>query len=545
MIYILTMEIPIWLCSSLFIWQWQYHIIIIFVPYLYKPSSHNTLNHSSRVFLRWFSTPISLHKANEMMNMIHSSSRCFSTPILEHIQLFITHQIETECAVDTACLDHCYCGGYSMFGPLLHSSDNTNSALPINCIMNHLMMGKWMTFGYAIYIVCVFVFRSDGSLLVPGSPAYRLNGILTTPNRINITVAIPHLYHLSSHKAYEMMNMTTTVYQSKRIAAQQCITAHHITYPLILIPTNINCIMNHLMMGKWMTFGYAIYIVCVFVFRSDGSLLVPGSPVYRLNGILMTPNRINITVAIPHLYHLSSHKAYNHTAVHHIIHPILSILLTWSCTLILPIPFTNITRSNPDVSPTDWAIRAHSRGINRPEIALLDGVKYAMRPPPAMYAFYQPNHTAAHHIIHSISHLFYAIYQPEHTTAHRIIHLSLSILSISLTWTCILRSLIPITNITQSIPGAPPTDWAIRAYCHGNNRPEIALLDGVKYAMRPPPAMYAFYQPNHTAAHHIIHSILSILLTWSCTLILLIPITNITRSNPDVSPTVWAIRAHS
>eukprot|EP01083_Nonionella_stella_P043604 117651_1 len=311
MIYILTMEIPIWLCSSLFIWQWQYHIIIIFVPYLYKPSSHNTLNHSLRVFLRWFSTPISLHKANEMMNMIHSSSRCFSTPILEHIQLFITHQIETDCAVDTACMDHCYCGGYSMFGPLLHSSDNTNSALPINCIMNHLMMGKWMTF------------------------------------------------------------------------------------------------------------GYAIYIVCVFVFRSDGSLLVPGSPVYRLNGILMTPNRINITVAIPHLYHLSSHKAYNHTAVHHIIHPILSILLTWSCTLILPIPFTNITRSNPDVSPTDWAIRAHSRGINRPEIALLDGVKYAMRPPPAMYAFYQPNHTAAHHIIHSISHLFYAIYQPEHMLCDR------------------------------------------------------------------------------------------------------------------------------
>eukprot|EP01083_Nonionella_stella_P043603 117650_1 len=243
MIYILTMEIPIWLCSSLFIWQWQYHIIIIFVPYLYKPSSHNTLNHSLRVFLRWFSTPISLHKANEMMNMIHSSSRCFSTPILEHIQLFITHQIETDCAVDTACMDHCYCGGYSMFGPLLHSSDNTNSALPINCIMNHLMMGKWMTF------------------------------------------------------------------------------------------------------------GYAIYIVCVFVFRSDGSLLVPGSPVYRLNGILMTPNRINITVAIPHLYHLSSHKAYNHTAVHHIIHPILSILLTWSCTLAVTSDMRSHTKRRPPSAP--------------------------------------------------------------------------------------------------------------------------------------------------------------------------------------------------
>eukprot|EP01083_Nonionella_stella_P043601 117647_1 len=97
----------------------------------------------------------------------------------------------------------------------------------------------------------------------------------------------------------------------------------------------------------------------------------------------------------------------------------LLISLTWTCALILPIHIANTTRSIPDVSPIDWAIRAYNRGINRPEIALLDGVKYAMRPPPAMYAFYQPNHTAAHHIIHSISHLFYAIYQPEHMLCDR------------------------------------------------------------------------------------------------------------------------------
>eukprot|EP01083_Nonionella_stella_P183660 664327_1 len=77
----------------------------------------------------------------------------------------------------------------------------------------------------------------------------------------------------------------------------------------------------------------------------------------------------------------------------------LTWTLTWTCALILPIHIANTIRSIPDVSPIDWAIRAYNRGINRPEIALLDDVKQAVRPPPAMYASHQFNHNTALHFI--------------------------------------------------------------------------------------------------------------------------------------------------